>query len=326
MAKTQTAVVIRSGGGLDVLQVEHDYPVKERKPGEVLVKLTSTSVNPVDLYVREGKGNYATPYPKVLGGDVAGVVVEAGSTSRFKTGDKVWALTDAFIGASEGTYLQYQSVPEKWLAKFPDTIPADEAGGVPLVALTAWQAIKSSDPQPGQRLLVTAAAGGVGHLAVQLGKALGLYVVGSAGPDNQAFVQELGADEVHNYRETPLEDLYAHNPFDIVLDVVGEEAAVRSYHKVLKKSGTHAHVYNRDSPHALIAELKAAAGTGETARVTQTLVKPDGAALEEIAELFADGKVKLTVAEKFPLSEVKAAHAKVATWRTRGKVVLVPPP
>eukprot|EP00879_Flechtneria_rotunda_P018308 GHRR01019205.1.p1 GENE.GHRR01019205.1~~GHRR01019205.1.p1 ORF type:complete len:277 (+),score=98.31 GHRR01019205.1:688-1518(+) len=241
---------------------------------------------------------------------------------QFKKGDAVAALAPGYYtDTQEGTYAQYAAVEEDHLARLPEGVSVDTAGGVPLVALTAWQALMAASPHQGQRLLVFAASGGVGHIAVQLGKALGLYVVGVAGPSNAAWVKEhLGADEVVDYSKQDITKVYAEDPFDIVMDCLADN--VDKSISVLKPSGHYSHIGNAATNKDVIKKLQDQHKQGKGPSTSNTLVQPNGAQLAEIFELIAAGKVKLEVAKVFPLSDVAEAHRQVKAGHTRGKVVL----
>jgi NADPH:quinone reductase-like Zn-dependent oxidoreductase len=318
------AVLIEVTGGPEVLKVVDNYPMPTRKPGQVLVKLHSSSVNPVDTQVRANKIPPKV-LPKVLGGDLAGVVVEADEGSKFKKGDHVAALTMGFwIESPYGTYAEYAAVDESDLAHLPDSIPLDVAGGVPLAALTAWQALHKGKVEPGRRALIMAASGGVGHLAVQIGKALGLYVVGVAGPANADWVKNtLGADEVIDYSKQDFAEVYAGNPFDIVVDCLPD--ARDKCLSVTKPDGHYSHIQNQGTHHAVLEQLQEQHNKGKGPGVTLIFVRPDGAQLQQIIALMEAGKVRLEVAKVFPLSQVANAHQQVETGHTRGKVVLTVP-
>eukprot|EP00879_Flechtneria_rotunda_P003295 GHRR01003520.1.p1 GENE.GHRR01003520.1~~GHRR01003520.1.p1 ORF type:complete len:321 (+),score=105.33 GHRR01003520.1:281-1243(+) len=315
------AVVIHRHGPPEVLEFITDYPLPTRA-GRVLVRLRSSSVNPSDAGICEGFMGGPLKFPKILGGDLAGIVEEADASSKFKKGDAVAALAPGYYtDTQEGTYAQYAAVEEDHLARLPEGVSVDTAGGVPLVALTAWQALMAASPHQGQRLLVFAASGGVGHIAVQLGKALGLYVVGVAGPSNAAWVKEhLGADEVVDYSKQDITKVYAEDPFDIVMDCLADN--VDKSISVLKPSGHYSHIGNAATNKDVIKKLQDQHKQGKGPSTSNTLVQPNGAQLAEIFELIAAGKVKLEVAKVFPLSDVAEAHRQVKAGHTRGKVVL----
>lgn len=323
---TQKAQVVKVCGDVDALELVTDWPVPQRKDGEVIVKQSSTCVNPVDVYVRSG----AYPpkaFPKCLGGDVAGEVVDAPEGSKIKKGDKVFALTFGYFNEiQEGSYCQYVAVPEADVALLPPNLPATQAGAVPLVALTAWQALDPFAPgqADGKRVLITAAAGGVGHVAVQLAKARGMYVVGTAGPDNQAYLKDIGCDEAINYREQDPTQLHkgAGKQFDIVVDCVGGPESMQAMTGIIKPGGYYSHIINRGTDQDKLNQLGEAAAQGQGPKVHVTLVKPNGEQLTEVAKLIGDGKVKMHIASTYPLEKAGEAHAEVAKWHTRGKVVI----
>eukprot|EP00878_Enallax_costatus_P002373 GHUV01002549.1.p1 GENE.GHUV01002549.1~~GHUV01002549.1.p1 ORF type:complete len:321 (+),score=63.83 GHUV01002549.1:653-1615(+) len=318
------AVVINKTGDPEVMQPVEDHPMPTRGPGQVLVKLHSSSVNPVDTQIR---GNKIAPkiLPKVLGGDLAGVVVEADEGSQFRKGDHVAALTMGFwIESAEGTYAEYSAVNESDLAKLPDSIPLDTAAGVPLAGLTAWQALHEGKAEPGRRALILAASGGVGHLAIQIAKALGMYVVGVAGPANASWVKEqLGADEVIDYSKQDFAEVYAKDPFDVVVDCLADTRD--KCLSVTKPDGQYSHIQNLGTQHNVLEQLQEQHKQGNGPGVTLIFVRPNGKQLTEIYRLMDAGKVKLEVAKVFPLSKVADAHRQVETGHTRGKVLLSVP-
>lgn len=322
---TQTAVVFNKTGGVDVLELKTDYPRPERQPGQVLVKLQSSSVNPVDTFVRKGE---IPPerLPKIPGGDLAGVVAEAEPGSRFKPGDRVAALTYGYWTIPEGTYAQYFAVKEDELAALPASVPLDTAGGLPLVGLTAAQALEQGKPQPGKRVLVFAASGGVGHIAVQLAKAQGLFVVGVAGPSNTAWVKQLGADEVVDYSSQDFAELYQDKPFDIIIDSMSlAPERLAKLLSVLKPGGHYSHIQNPGTNHDTLKRLKEEHEAGKGPSASLTVVAPNGPQLQQLFELWDKGQLKLEVAQVFPLAQAGAAHKQVETEHTRGKVVLAIP-
>eukprot|EP00775_Hariotina_reticulata_P002603 gene2603-2905_t len=321
-----TAVVVNRPGGHEVLEYKTDVPIPSRKPGEVLVKLHSSSVNPVDSAVRQG---VVAPesYPKILGGDVAGEVVEADEGSKFKKGDRVAALTYGYWTSPFGTYAQYASVEEKDLALLPASVPLDIAAGLPLAGLTAKQALEVCSPGKGQRVLIFTASGGVGHLAVQVAKAQGLYVVGVAGPNNTAWVREqLKADEVVDYRSQDFAQLYADKPFDIIIDLLANDAErTKKLLSVLKPDGHYSHIQNPGTDHAGLKKIAEDHQVGKGPASHLIIVAPNGPQLTQLYELWDSGLLKLEVAKVFPLDQVADAHKQVETGHTRGKVVLAIP-
>lgn len=277
---------------------------------------------------------------QILGGDLAGTVEEAEAGSRFVRGQPVAALTPGFWSDTvAGTYAQYACVREEFVAPVPEGVPLSVAGGIPLVALTAWQALEGAPSLPSQqdsspglgapqqqcRALVFAAAGGVGHVAVQLAKARGMHVVGVAGPGNLDFVRDtLGAAEALDYTSQDFEArCYGGEPFDIIVDCLGNEPQRQAkLLSALKPSGHYAHIANGGTDNAGLEQMKAAAAAGKGPSVGLTMVKPDGAALAEILAMVASGALKLEVASTFDLNDVADAHQAVESRHTRGKVLL----
>ncbi|BDA49570.1 Reticulon-4-interacting protein 1, mitochondrial [Coccomyxa sp. Obi] len=283
----------------------------------VLVKQVSTCVNPVDYKVRSGR---AEILPKVLGGDVAGLV-EVSKSDKWKKGDRVFGLTPGFRWDTDeyGSYAEYTASHEDWLARVPSTLRLDIAGGVPLVALTAFQALEDGGIEAGRaRVLVHAGAGGVGHFAVQLAKVhWKAFVVATGGPKNQEFMKELGADEVVNYRSEDFAEMYKDKPFDLVIDSVGGDVEDRSY-TVLKPTGTYMHIFNTGTDPKKIEAGKAWEGR----KYKTTLVTPNGEQLQIISGYMEQGSVKLVVDKIFSLDEIREAHDYAEHKLSRGKVVV----
>ena len=225
------AIRIHQYGGPEVLaQVEMQRPTPG--PNEVLIKVQAASVNPVDWKLRAGhvKEIFPVTFPATLGWDVSGTVEEAGSgVTAFKRGDEVYALLKG------GGYAEYATADEAVVARKPRTLDYVNAAAVPVAGLTAWQALfEVAQLSSGQKVLIHAAAGGVGNFAVQFAKAKGAYVIGTASSKNQAFLRELGVDQAVDYQKTRFED--AVRDVDVVLDTIGGETQQRSF-KVLKKGG-----------------------------------------------------------------------------------------
>jgi len=231
------AIRIHNYGGPEVLQYE-DAPRPEPQAGEVLVRVHAAGVNPIDWKVREGhmKDFWPHKFPLILGWDVSGTVEEVGSgpaaEGRFKIGDEVYSLPDP---TRNGAYADYIVVREPELALKPNSLHHIRAAAVPLAALTAWQSLfDTAQLQPGQRVLIHAGSGGVGHFAVQLAKWKGAYVFATASTKNQDLLRELGVDEPIDYTQQRFEDIA--RKIDIVLDTLGDETQERSW-SVLKKGG-----------------------------------------------------------------------------------------
>jgi NADPH:quinone reductase-like Zn-dependent oxidoreductase len=310
LPSTMKAVRIHAYGGLDTLRHE-DVPRPSPGPGEVLLRVQAAGVNPVDWAVREGWMHDVLRHtlPLTLGWDVAGVVAQAGEgATRFQPGAAVYAHTDL---RRDGTYAEYVVVREREVAPRPRTLDAVRAAGVPLTALAAWQALfDTANLQPGQTVLIHAGAGGVGTMAIQLAKAKGARVITTASAHNHAFLRELGADEVIDYRATRFEEVV--KDVDVVLDTIGGETQERSW-RVLKPGGFLVSLLDPPSP-----ERARAQGV----RAAHLLVRPSATQLEEVGQLIDAGRVRPVISQVLPLSEARRAHELSQTKHTRGKLVL----
>jgi NADPH:quinone reductase-like Zn-dependent oxidoreductase len=315
------AIRVFEFGGPKVMQlVEIDRPVPAAD--EILIKMYATSVNPADYIVREGGNEVLRPFLKLplgLGLDAAGMVEEVGSAvTNFKAGDKVYGVPN-FPG--DGSYAEYIAAKANQFALMPQHISFNEAGALPSCALIAWNGIVDlGHAQPGQRVLIHGAAGGVGNLAVQFAKAKGAYVIGTASANNVDFLKGLGADEVINYKNQSFE--YLLDSMDLVFNaspVRDSETRLKSA-AVLKESGIFV-CSHLDSPFS--DELKAAL---EKKHATGTLVGGGGifytSSLTETTRLVEAGKVKAVISKVYPLADVAAAHRESETKHVRGKLVL----
>ncbi|MGW7824771.1 NADP-dependent oxidoreductase [Streptomyces puniciscabiei] len=316
-ADMMRAVVQDGFGGPEVLRVQQ-VPRPVPLPTEVLVRVHAAGINPVDWKTCGGTGMAGVlgQPPFTLGWDVSGVVEEVGfGVTTLKAGDEVYGMP--WFPRAANAYAEYVTAPARQFARKPATLDHVHAAAVPLAALTAWQAVvDTAHVQAGQRVLVTAAAGGVGHFAVQFARHLGAHVIATASAARHPWLKELGADETLDYTTTRFED--AADDVDVVIDLVGDahdSTSTRSL-KVLRPGGLLVAVPAGVSPE--LAQAAEAAGV----RVTPFLVEPDGAALTTIADLIDAGHVAVEVEETFPLEQAGAAHARGEAGRTRGKLVL----
>lgn len=305
------AVRFHSYGGPDVLVYE-DAPKPEPAAGEVLVKVHATSVNPIDWKVRAGhmKSFRDYPLPFILGWDVSGVVESVGSgVTGFKPGDEVYGRPDL---ARNGAYAEYVVVKESEIARKPKNLDHVHAAAIPLVGLTAWQALfDAAGLTAGQKVLIQAAAGGVGHMAVQFAKIKELYVAGTASGQNQEYLKQLGCDLPINYETTRFEDVV--HDYDAVVESMGGEVRNRSW-KVLKEGGILVALIG---PPPSEEDAKA---HGVRAAIIWGQAKSNQ--LTEIARLADSGKVKPEIAAVFPLRDAAKAHQMSETEHVRGKIVL----
>lgn len=297
-------------GGPEVLMVvEADRP----EPGisEVLVRVHAAGVNPTDYWHRQTGGLDNRPIR--LGWDLSGVVEAVGlGVSTFRPGDAVYGMPR--FPQAAGTYAEYVVSPARHLARKPENLTHVEAAAMPLAALTAWQSlVDTANVRPGQRVLVHAAAGGVGHLAVQIAKARGAYVIGTARAAKHDFVRGLGADEVVDYTHDDFAETI--RDVDVVIDTIGGAYGPRSL-RTLRPGGI---VISLASP-AEAALAKTAEPLG--LRAAFIIVEPDDGTLKEITELIETGHLRAVVDTVLPLEEAAKAHELSETGRTRGKIVL----
>lgn len=311
------AVVQHTFGGPDVLRVE-EVPRPVPLPTEVLVRVHAAGINPVDWKTRGGGGMAGVlgEPPFTLGWDVSGVVEETGfGVTTLKAGDEVYGMP--WFPRAAGGYAEYVTAPTRQFARKPASISHEQAAAVPLAALTAWQAlVDTADIRPGQRVLIHAAAGGVGHFAVQFAKHLGAHVTGTASSPRHDWLTALGADELIDYTTSRFEE--AAKDIDVVIDLVGDahdNTSTRSLN-VLRPGGLIVAIPAGVSPEL----LRAAESRG--LRTSAFLVEPDGPALTRIAGLIDAGEVSVEVEEVFPLEQAAQAHIRGESDRTRGKLVL----
>lgn len=297
-------------GGPEVLKlVEVERP--DPGPAEVLVRVHAAGVNPTDFWHRATGGLAGRPVR--LGWDLSGVVEAVGvGAAMFRPGDEVFGMPRHPQPA--GAYAEYVTAPSRHLARKPARLSHTEAAGLGLAGLTAWQALVDvAAVQSGQRVLIHAAAGGVGHLAVQIAKARGAHVVGTASAAKHAFVRGLGADEVIDYTTTDFTE-HLHD-LDVVIDPIGGEYGPRSL-RILRPDGI---LVALASPAEAYLE-EDAARHGKRARFM--IVEADGAGLTSLAGLADTGQLRVEVDTVIPIEQVAKAHEIGQTGRTKGKIIL----
>jgi len=304
------AVRISNYGGVDALVYENT-PRPVPGGGEVLIRVVSTSVNPFDCAVRAG---YVSNYfnhtlPLILGTDVSGVIEAAGpGVTTFKRGDEVYARAGV---TRDGSYAEYVVAPATDVAHKPRMLDHIQSASIPHVSLTAWQALfEIANLARGQSILIHGAAGGVGHIAVQLAKLHGAKVIGTAS-SNMDFLKELNVDQAIDYSTSRFEEVV--DPVDIVLDTIGGETQERSW-DVLKPGGMLVSTIQPPS------EESAAAHGVRQAMVLST--PPIGKVLTEIARLVDNDQIKPHVSSVLKLQEIRKAHEMIEGKHTRGKIVL----
>ena len=308
---TMKAVRVHRYGGPEELVYE-DAPRPVAGEGEVLVRVNAAGVNPVDWKTRAGRGVaelWGYRLPVILGWDVSGVVEAVGSgVDRFAVGDEVFGMVR--FPMEGAAYAEYVAAPANELVRKPAAIDHVAAAAVPLAALTAWQALfEAGELAAGRTVLIHAAAGGVGHLAVQLAKARGARVIGTASAANQEFVRDLGVDLAVDYRTTRFEEVA--RDVDVVLESISDEVQERSF-GVLRPGGVL----------VSLGPVLEAAAAARGVRARAILVRPEAGHLAEIARLIEVGGVRPAVEAVVPLAAARRAHERSERGRTRGKIVL----
>jgi len=307
---TMKAIVAHEYGGPEVLKYE-DVPRPEPKENQILLRVIAAGVNPVDAMIRSGMfGKSAKDaFPLTPGADIAGIVEKVGSkVTKFKAGDPVFAYVSVEGG---GGYADYALAAERDAAAKPKSLTYVEAAAVPIVALTAWQAlIDTAKMGAGQTVLIHGGSGGVGSFAIQIAKARGAKVIATASTANQDLLKELGADVVVDYTKQKFEDVA--KDVDVVLDSVGKDTLARSY-GVMKKGGFIVSIVA--DPNQTQLDKYAIRGAGIS-------VEPNGDELAQIGRLIDEKRIKVIVSQTFPLTEAAKAQEQVATHHTRGKIVL----
>jgi len=296
-------------GGPEVLKLRPIAPPRPA-PGEVLINVHAASMNPVDWKIRSGmlQKFFPVTFPAVTGRDGAGEVIAAGSnTETALIGERVCFLAARGVG----TWSQQIALPATLAVPIPATLSYTDAAALPLAGYSAWVGmVQAASVKAGMRVLIHAAAGGVGGMAVQIARLKGARVIGTCSERNADYVRALGAQEVVAYDKTAFED-HVHD-VDVVFDVIGGDVHSRSY-KTLKRGG-------------MIVALAAAPIEDQSARYGVTLKTPqvlsDPAALAEIVALAAQGKLKACVERVLPLSDFAEAQSSSETGHARGKTVL----
>jgi NADPH:quinone reductase-like Zn-dependent oxidoreductase len=313
--KYMKAIVLKEFGGVENLE-ECELPKSQVSATEILVAVRAISINPVDVKTRAGKGlagRMKEFVPLVLGWDISGVVVEVGTgVTDVKLGDEVFGMVN-FPGHGQA-YAEYVLAPASHLALKPKNISHEEAAAATLAALTAWQALNvHASIKLGDRVLIHAASGGVGHYAVQLAKHLGAYVIGTSSAVNKDFVLSLGADEHIDYQNQTLEG--SVRDLDFVLDTIGGETTDHSLN-VLKEGGAIISIPS-GLTQAVLDKAKEKGIKGSF-----FLVQSSGEDMRSLADLLERKILRSVVAETFAFGEMGHAHLRVETGRTKGKVIV----
>jgi NADPH:quinone reductase-like Zn-dependent oxidoreductase len=333
VGKTMKAVRQHEFGGPGVLRYE-DAPMPGIQPGEVLVRVRAVGVNPPDWYLRDGyrmlppEWQPQVPFPVILGTDISGVVEAlADDVSGFSVGDEVYSMVRFPSFGPSKAYAEYVTVPATELALKPSGIDHEHAGAAPMSLLTAWQfmielghdepnplqpAMHKPVPLQGKTVLVNGAAGGVGHLVVQIAKWRGARVIAVASGEHETFLRELGADEFIDYTQTAAEEVV--RDIDLVIDAVGGPKTER-FLRTLKRGGALFPIFPLG-----FSGAEEAARLGVTVSATQ--VRSSGAQLAELARLLDAGTLRVVIDSTFALADAAKAHERAARGHIRGKIVL----
>ncbi|HEX8460435.1 MAG TPA: NADP-dependent oxidoreductase [Segetibacter sp.] len=310
------AIILNEAGGPENL-ILTELPVPVPQKGEVLVKVEAISINPVDIKTRKGLALFEKlkdEAPVILGWDIAGEVVSVGEdVTTLEEGDMVFGMVN-FPGHGKA-YAEYVAAPALHLTEIPELVTTQEAVAGTLAALTAWQVLVDQlKVQAGERVLIHAAAGGVGHYAVQIARYLGAYIIGTASDANYDFVKELGADEFIDYTQGLFEDQV--KDVDAVFDTVGGLNPLRSM-DVLKTGGRLVAIAG-----GITDEVKKIA-ENKNLQAWSYLVHSNGDDMEQLAELLEAGTIKSHISKEYPFAQMAEAHRQSETGKTRGKIVVV---
>ncbi|PSC73044.1 NADPH:quinone reductase isoform A [Micractinium conductrix] len=333
--KMRAVVMERRGLARDALVYHAEWPRPQRGPRQVLIEAAATCVTAGDWKMRSGFAPFPIKFPKILGEDVAGIVVEAPEGSSFKPGDRVFAGTGQFLKSGErfGTNAGFVAADEETVCLLPASVGLQEAGAVPVAAQTAWQALATAMPLEGKRVLVHGGAGGVGHLAVQIAKAHGAHVTTTCSTRNVEFLKGLGADEAIDYTQGPWEaSPAAKERFDLIVDTIGGSYETASL-RLLRRGGRLAGLgasgpgVERVSVLGLVGLIANAAWRSLLGKLglapKYTFVMSDSKAsngLEQVAALMGEGKVKCHLEKVLPLEELPAAHELCEKGHVRGRI------
>jgi len=303
-------VRIHEYGNADVLHIE-EIPVPQIGADELLIKVHAAAVNPMDWKVREGyfKDMHMHSFPFTLGQDFSGTVEKVGSSVKgFKVGDDVYGRPS---GDGDGSYAEFIEVKASNVALMPKTITYDEAASIPVAGTTAWETlINKAKIQKGQRVLILGASGGVGSMAVQIGKSRGCFVIGTTSGTNYDFVKNLGCDEVIDYTSQDFSEKL--RDIDVVLDCVGGENQEKAF-KVLKRGGIMVSIAGRPNQ-----EIANSFGV----RSEYVSAGPNAHILNELRSLIEMGQIHPVIDKVFGLEEVKEAQNYSQSGKARGKIVL----
>lgn len=306
------AAQIKEYGGIDKIQVvEVDKPKAEE--GQVLVEVYASSINPFDTTIRSGamKDSIALDLPVTLGGDVAGVVVGVGaSVAKFVEGDKVYGQANVVAGNS-GAFAEFAAASREQVAIMPENLSFNEAASLPLVGVSAWQAmVKHLEVEKEQKVFIHGGAGGIGSLAIQIAKNIGAYVATTATGDDMDFVSELGADEVIDYKKDKFYEVLSD--YDCVFDTVGGEDFQKSF-SMLKAGGKAV---------TMIADFDEERADDKGVVALRQMTKVTTEALDEVTKLVEAKVLKQQVSAVFSLDDIQKAFREKEEKHSKGKIVI----
>jgi NADPH:quinone reductase-like Zn-dependent oxidoreductase len=309
------AMLIYKYGSPEVFEWQ-DYHVPQLKEDEILIKVFGSSVNPVDCAFRQGhlKTFFKLNFPAILGVDVSGIVELTGkNVTQFSVGDRVYAFTGL---DRNGAYAEYAAIPESYAAIIPENMDVTQAGAVPVVGLTAYEAFVDIAPlQKGMNVLINGAGGGVGTFAVQIAKAMGAHVTGVCSESKALLVKNLGADTVVNYHRENI--FHSNKTFDVILNCV-RGSDIGKWKSLLNNHGKQIVIAANPVQMPMIS----LSNIFSTRKSIIFNVKPDGKALKELSELILSGKVKPVISKTFSLEELAMAHQHCETENVAGKIAI----
>ncbi|GAB3200461.1 NADPH:quinone reductase-like Zn-dependent oxidoreductase [Pontibacter aydingkolensis] len=316
MTDKMKAATYKEFGGAEKIEIK-TVDIPEIKEGEVLVKIKAAGVNPVDAFVREGYLKEYLPYefPIIPGWDMAGTIEKRGfSARRFEIGDAVYAYARRPI-VQHGTFAEYIVIPESYLAAKPESISFEEAAGIPLVGLTAYQSLFDAGKlQKGQTVLILGGSGGVGSLGIQLAKAEGATVIAVASEKNHAFMKELGADHTIDYKGQDVGGAtkkIAPDGVDLIFDCASGDTLKQSL-SALKSSGK------------LVSIVDQGQDLDSSIDFQYVFVEPNSSQLDKLREYTEAGQMKVYVSNTYNLEQTAEALNQIQTLHTKGKIVIVP--
>lgn len=289
-----------------------DLPLPVPAAGETLVRVHAAGVNPIDVKIRSGRAaaRFDVRFPAIPGWDCAGTLPDGRRVFAFS---RPVGVPGARLPIDRGCYAEYVALPSEHIAALPDNIDFPEAAATPLAGLTALQSLEALKVAAGSTVLIQAAAGGVGHFAVQLAKLAGARVIGTASKKNHGWLKKLGCDELIDYKAHDFAAVMRQKHprgIDAVLDSVGGETLLAGL-ECLRDGGR------------LVSLVQPVAGVGKPGReAIYVFVQPSGAQLGQIAALMAAGKLQVRIDKEFPLADAAKAHALIEKGHVAGKLVL----